>query len=197
MPTVLGGIGVLIIAIGIYILNTMEGSVSPLDPFRTLKSDRGARMMFAVSAIYSVTANFDYLAMVRANEAFYLVAVHVLMSMLCLALAVVYRATGRVEAQDLSPSGAWLALVAFGFMVALMVIPHMLAFRFIPNVPYVIVTKRAGFMVFAVLMAIWLGVSKRFSGEYRDEASNLKYRIPGIIVMFIGMTLIILYGQAA
>lgn len=194
-PTVLGGIGVLIISLGVFVLNTRDGDVSLLAPFSTLLKERGAVMMFGVAIIFSITANYDYHGVITANEPFFLLIAHGSLALSFTFLSMIYQFTGRLKSEELFPRGSTKPIILFGIFIAAAVIPHMLAFRWIPNVPYVIVGKRTGFMIWAVLMAMYLATAKKHAEKHAEERKHLRYRLPGTAVIMLGMIIIILYGQ--
>ena len=74
------------------------------------------------------------------------------------------------------------------------VILHLIAFRWIPVVPYVISGKRAGAILLTVGLGFILGIILKHK-DYQDERQNLKYRIPGTALMVIGMVIIICWGK--
>lgn len=196
IPTVWGALGVMVITIGVYVINTRDDQIGVITPLLNLARDRGAKMMFAVAVIYSITANLDYLGWKRSNEPFFLLVAHGLVGIVSLMLAAIYVAMGKLEWRSVTPRGSWKPLMLFGVMIAAMVMPQMLAFRWIPNVPYVIIGKRAGFMLFTVCIALGLGTMKRYKEKYADEKKHLAYRLAGTAVIFVGMMIIVLYGKA-
>lgn len=194
-PTWWGFLGVLIIASGVYLLNAREGQLGLLDPFRALLKKRGARLMFAVSVIFSMTSVADYVAFKNANESFYLLVDHGLTGVATVILAAVYWDFGRVSWKELSPRGSVRGIALYGVLVASAVIPHMLAFRWITVVPYVIAGKRAGAILFAVVLGLVLAARAKTKGQFAEEAQHLKFRIPGVLVIVTGMLIIILWGK--
>jgi drug/metabolite transporter (DMT)-like permease len=59
LPTLVGGLGVAVIVVGAYLLNVSRRRVSPLEPFRALLRDPGARAMLLVAFLYSISATYD------------------------------------------------------------------------------------------------------------------------------------------
>ena len=82
----------------------------------------------------------------------------------------------------------------YGVAAAVSAIPQMLALHWIPVVPYVIVSKRAGTILFSVLLGfIFAFIVKR--PDFQKEKENLWHRVFGVLLMIIGMVVIILYGH--
>lgn len=194
-PTWWGFLGVLIIATGVYLLNTREGQLGLLDPFKALMKKRGARLMFAVSVIFSVTSIADYVAFKNANVSFYLLVDHGLAGVATVLLAAVYWDFGRVSWKKLSPRGSARGIASYGLLVTAAAIPHMMAFRWIPVVPYVIAAKRAGAILFAVGLGLVLAARAKTRERFAEEAEHLKFRIPGVLVIVAGMLIVILWGK--
>jgi len=194
-PTWLGGAGVLIITIGLYILNSQNGYGGWFEPFKNLARERGSRLMLVVALIYAFTANLDLIALRASNEAFYLLVDHGFVGAFSLILLLIYLWLGRASKKETSPRGSWKALMLYGIAGATASIPQMLALRWIPVVPYVIVSKRAGTILFSVLLGfIFAFILKR--PDFQSEKEDLWHRVFGVSLMIIGMVVIILYGKA-
>ena len=58
VPTVWGGVGVLIIVVGAYLLRLERGIASLLTPFKLLLQDPGARYMMGTALLFSLTGPF-------------------------------------------------------------------------------------------------------------------------------------------
>src|SRR3989344_5424398 len=181
-PSFLGGGGVIAVTLGLYFLNIREGQQSLLDPFRQLRRERGSVLMLIVSLIFAITANLDYLAFKNANASFYLVVDHGIVGVICGLLALGYWSFGRIAEKELKPY-RWWSLPLCGFVIAASVVPHMLAFWWIPFVPYVIAGKRAGVVFFSVAIGIAISLMPRFGGRYVEERANLNWRLPGVALI--------------
>ncbi len=193
-PTVWGAGGVIAVTLGLYFLNVRDGQRNLLDPFRQLQQERGSVLMFIVSIIFAITANLDYLAFQNANASFYLVVDHGIVGAVCGLLALGYWTFGRVSTKELRPY-RWWSLPLCGLVIAVSVVPHMLAFWWIPNVPYVIAGKRAGVVFFSVAIGIAISLMPRFGDRYIEERTNLNWRLPGVALVLAGMLAIIFWGK--
>lgn len=193
-PTWLGVAGVLIITFGLYILNSQNEQDGWIQPFRNLARERGSRLMLAVALIFAFTANLDLIALKSSSAAFYLLVDHGFVGVLSLILILIYLWSGRASSEEASPKGSWPALMLYGVAAAASAIPQMLALRWIPVVPYVIASKRAGTIFFTVLLGFIFAFILKRPG-FQNEKENLWHRVFGVLLMVIGMVVIILYGR--
>ncbi|OGF82217.1 hypothetical protein A3B18_02770 [Candidatus Giovannonibacteria bacterium RIFCSPLOWO2_01_FULL_46_13] len=200
-PTWIGGLGVLIIIFGVYVLNTRDEQknvgrrIDYLAPFKNLSRDRGSRLMLLVGLIYSVTAILDKLGMVRSSPAFYPFFWSLFLGLLAALAAVIYRIIGKATKEELNPVGSFKPLALNGFFISLTLIPQYLGLKLISVVPYVIAGKRLGVVLFSVAIGITLGLMSRFGGKHSGEVEDLKYRLSGTLIMVLGMLLIIFWGK--
>jgi len=79
--------GVLLVAAGVYALNFDVRNASPLEPFRAVARDPGARRMLGVALIWSVSGTVDRGAVLASSAAFYGVAVAAVLSIAYLPFA--------------------------------------------------------------------------------------------------------------
>lgn len=194
-PNLWGAIGVLVITIGVYLLNTREAEMGVLTPFRNLKSDRGSRLMFAVAVIFAITANLDLLALEASSVPFYLLADHFLVGLFGILITFWYVSRGLAKNSEISPRGFAKAIYLNGFFTVASIVPQFLALELIENVPYVIAGKRLGMILFSVAIGIVLGLMSRFRSKHSAEVEDLKYRLSGTALMVLGMLIIIFWGK--
>ncbi|MDP2676980.1 MAG: hypothetical protein Q8O83_04850 [bacterium] len=197
-PTLVGGLGVLVLVAGLYVLNMQTRQQSILSPVRAFWHDRGSRLMFFASIILAFTATFDLVALknIQNNVPFYLLVDHGLLSIIMALLILAYSAMKWEKTLPFSPRGFWKSLFFFGCFTALAAGPHNLAFTWIPIVPYVIAVKRAGAILFGVLaLGLVMGMILNHP-KFQDDKKNLRFRIPGTIIAVIGMVIIIIWGKA-
>jgi hypothetical protein len=194
-PTWFGVLGVLFMTAGVYVLNTQSNQMSVWAPFRALIKEEGSWKMLLVAVIFSVTSNLDLIALQNSNAPFYLLVDHGLTGVIAAVLAVFYSLLRRTGRDPVSPAGYLRPLAFYGCVIAVSVMAHMWALGLIPTVPYVIAGKRAGSIIFAIALGLWMAFVMRHQ-DFRKERDNLQYRIPGVLLMIAGMLVIIFWGKA-
>lgn len=190
--TAWGIIGVVMVTFGLYLLNTVSGKQGLLEPWRNIMRVRGSRLMLVSAFLLSFTANLDLMAFEKSSGAYYVLIDHALIGCISLGLAVFYFLTGRATLGDLKPTGSWKALMLMGALLAGSVIPHILAFRWNQVVAYVVSGKRTGMIIASVGLGIVIGL---VTGK-KEETDHLRWRLPGVLLMVIGMIIIICFGSA-
>ncbi len=165
--------GILIIVVGAYVLNVDPKESGPLGPLRSLFSDRGARMMLVVAALWSISATVEKIAVVSSSPSFYLTVLSVGFT-----LAFVPVLWRTVEHPLKAIRVDLLVLVGAGLLTALMLVIQMSAIEATPLVNYVIAIKRAGMLV-SVLLG-WL--------LFKEQ--NIGFRVIGAVLMVAGVALI-------
>lgn len=191
---VMGVVGVIIVTCGLYILNIEKGEKNFFKPFLAFRNEKGSQLMLVTAILFSITACLDYVALVHSNAPFYLFVDHGLASIIVGAMIIGYVKYGRLTREAVSPRNYWKGLMFFGFIFSISVTVHMIAFEYIPTVPYIIVGKRIG----SILFTIFLGLVMGFIIKHKDflkERENLKYRLPGACIAMIGMVIIVVWGK--
>lgn len=168
VPTVWGGVGVLIIVVGAYLLRLERDASSPLTPFRLLLEDRGARYMMGTALLFSLTGPFFKKSIIHSGP-FFSMAVSLPLS--GLVLFFVHVASGG-SARKLLPTElgkftvAGLGLSMFG--VALFINLGLVT----GLVSYVIAIKRL-----SILIGIVIG------GVMFNEESVLRRLVAGAVMI--------------
>lgn len=153
IPTIWGGVGVLIIVIGAYLLRLERGVSSLLTPFKLLFQDRGARYMMGTAMLFSLTGPFFKKSIIHSGP-FFSMAVSLPLS--GLVLWFVHVGSGG-STRDLLPTGlgkitvAGLGLSMFG--VALFVNLGLVT----GLVSYVISIKRLSILIGIIIGAVMFG----------------------------------------
>lgn len=180
LPSALGVIGIVLIVIGSYLLNIHERSSGPLGPIRALLREPGARLMLAVTLIFSVTSNIDKVGVQSSSPTFWSFSVSAAVALVLTPVAIV-----RLRRTDVSkrPSAALRAnirpLALGGLFTGLVVILQMTAIA-MTLVAYVIAIKRTS----AIMSVLF--------GHYLFKEPGLSERLFGAIVMVLGVVLIAL-----
>jgi len=176
-PDPLGIVGIVCIVGGSYVLNLARARWNkPLEPFRALMRDKGARIMLGVAFLWSVSANIDKVGLRNSSPMFWIMCAFGVTT-LCLTPLILrrgWRSFGQVRVKPLE-------LLATGFLEAVTCVCQMHALS-LAIVPYVISVKRMS-AVFAVLLG-WLAL-----GE-----GNVRQRLAGAALMVLGVFLIAFLG---
>lgn len=194
-PTTIGAIGVLILVTGLYVLNLETTRKHFLDPFRMFWRNRGSRFMFFAALVAAFSANLDLVALANSNTPFYLFVDHGLLSIIMALLILLYTGMKWKTTLPFSPNGFWKYLMLFGAFTAVVGVTHIIAFEWIPVVSYVLAGKRAGGIIFALLLGLIMGVLIKHP-SFQNERKNLRYRLPGTLIAILGMIIIIVWGKA-
>jgi drug/metabolite transporter (DMT)-like permease len=70
IPSPAGIIGIIIIAVGSFVLNAAEGHSSLMDPLRAMFRDAGVFSMLAVAFLYAIVINFDKMVVLNSDTLF-------------------------------------------------------------------------------------------------------------------------------
>ncbi|QWV99794.1 EamA family transporter [Geomonas nitrogeniifigens] len=147
----MGGAGILLIALGGYLLNTGRGETGILAPLRALAGDKGAMCMLGVAAIYSVTSTLGKRAIASSSPLFF-AAVYLPLLVLVLTPVALYKSRGELgpALRNGTVEAALLPAVCY----ALQALTHVYAVN-MTNVAYMIAVKRLS-LLFGVLYGHYL-----------------------------------------
>ncbi len=174
--SMVGGLGVVAIFAGAYILNVSEIKSGYLKPVYALLRERGPRLMLGVAAIWSVAANMDKIGVQETNPFFWCVSIQSFITFF-LTLYIFWKRPYAFT--DISGNYGHSILVLIGLSSALGLISQMLAIN-IGLVPYVISIKRTS-ILFGVI----------FGGVFFRE-QKIAPRLMGALIMIAGIFLITL-----
>lgn len=174
-PSFYGLIGILLLVAGSYLLNINNIKRGILNPFRSLLKNKGTRYMLIVAFIWSISANFDKIAIANSSILQYLFSVNLLVTA-GISIFVLIKKKFDIEQIKLEKVNLLLVglLTTAGFYV------HMTALS-MTLVAYVIAFKRMGGMISVVY-------GKIFMGE-----RNIRQRFLGALLMFMGVLFILLF----
>ncbi len=175
IPTLLGGLGVLVIVLGSYILHLEFKQKSLLQPFRLLTESPGARYMLATALCFSFTGPLYKQAILHSSPEFALI----FGLPLSVFLIMFYQLLNRRSAQSLFPSSDNLKLLMIlGLSTFIVAYSTNLAFS-TGLVSYVISIKRLS-IFFNVLIGFFLFKEK-----------NLGRNLIAAAIMIAGATIIL------
>lgn len=175
LPDLSGMAGIILIAIGAYLLNLNSYSKGFFAPIRAIAREKGSILMVAVAFIYSITSNLGKIAVLHSSPMFFAAAYTTIFSMFFLPY-VIFR---ERKAADTIKARAPIFLL-MGSVFAIMVIAHFLAIGQV-EVAYMISVKRTS-MIFSVLYG-WL--------FFKEE--RIRERLIGSVVMVTGVVLITVF----
>lgn len=170
-----GIIGILITAIGAYLLNINTAKHGILEPFKAIRRERGSMYMIIVAFIYSITSNFGKMAILHSSPLFF---ASIYLPILSAALFPVLMWENQGKVKQLFSNLTIFSLI--GLSVVFATITHFLAVNLI-EVPYVISVKRTSLLFGIMFGAIWF------------KETNIRERLIGGIIMIIGVIIIALF----
>ncbi|QWV95599.1 EamA family transporter [Geomonas oryzisoli] len=146
-----GGAGIMLIALGGYLLNTGRGETGILAPLKALAREKGALCMLAVAAIYSVTSTLGKRAIAASSPLFF-AAVYLPLLVLVLTPVALYKSRGELgpALRNGTVNAALLPAVCY----TLQALTHVYAVN-MTNVAYMIAVKRLS-LLFGVLYGHYL-----------------------------------------
>ena len=174
-PGLAGKLGVLLIAVGAYVLNVQKIGEGLFKPLGALFSEQGARLMLVVAFIWSITANVDKIGVVNSSPLFYATIV-----MAAVALGLTPVMHFRSEDYRKQISGNLRGLLPIGFFMALGVASQMTAIS-LTLTAYVISIKRTSILIGSVYGFIFF------------SEKNVRARLTGALIMVCGVILISLF----
>jgi uncharacterized membrane protein len=168
-PTGIDALGVLLIAIGAYVLNLRASHQGYLAPFRAILSEPGPRLMLMVALLWSFTADFDKIGVVNSSPGFWVIS---LFSFVAIALIPVILLKSKQPFQQLRQHYPMLLLI--GGLSTISVLCQMQAIQ-MTQVTQVIAIKRTS----ALFGVLW--------GHLLFKEKGLRERTAGTILMMIGV----------
>jgi uncharacterized membrane protein len=172
-----GAGGVLLIALGTYVLNLGSVKKGLLEPIRIIGREKGALCMIGVALIYSVTSTLGKQAVVASSPVFFAA---LYFPALALVLAPVALRRGREEVRGMFHSGVLKAVLWPALFYAVMVLAHMTALG-MTQVAYMISVKR---------LSLLMGV---LYGWFLFGEAGAGGRFAGAVLMVGGVALITLF----
>lgn len=173
-PHFWGVIGIILIVIGSYLLNPKVAGGRYLDPFKNLVRRKGMRYMLIVAVIWSVSSNYDKVAIIHSSVWQHIFFVNLFVFT---GTTTIVALTGKLKAEVIRCHKKDLLIVSlctvgtFAF--------HMTALS-MTLVAYVVTLKRAS------------GMISVFMGHFFLDEPNVKERLLGSAIMFAGIALILL-----
>ncbi len=172
-PSSIGLIGILLVVLGSYLLNLDLKKMNPLEPFKAILKNKGTRYMLVVAVLWGISGVFDKISI---NNSSVLQHVTFLNVLVFISMTVIVVSQNKFDLGKMKESKADLFLVSLFTTGSYLF--HYIALS-LTLVAYVVSMKRIS-GVFSVLL-----------GAYFLNEPNLRQRLLGSIVMFIGVLLIV------
>ncbi len=175
LPTMLGIIGILLIVIGSYVLNTTKDRARLSEPIKSIIANRGTLYMLIVAFLFSISSNYDKLVVLNSDAIFSSATVLLFLGVCFLIISMAKARNELINSKKYT--GRFLLV---GTVLSLVAITINIAFT-MQIVPYVISLKRLS-ILFSVMY-----------GGYWFKETNIFRRALGAIIMLAGAILIILF----
>jgi uncharacterized membrane protein len=176
--SLIGGLGIALIALGGYGLNLSSLRTGPLGPIRAVARERGSLYMLIVALIYSATSALGKLAIAHSAPAFF-GATYYLALAVCLLPVIAVRRGGSRFLEDLKAT-ARPALLP-GLFDSVQSVTHFYAVS-MANVAYMIAIKRFSLLIGSVY------------GFTLFNERNMRERLIGSLLMFAGFVIIVVFA---
>jgi len=167
-----GIIGVLLVSAGTYILQIDRVKYGILEPWLAIFRNRGSLYMLIVAILYSVTATYGKVAIIKSSPLFMTI---IYFSLLAIGFSAIVVITQRRNMKVIINFP--LQKLSIGLAMALMAVTHFTAISMI-QIAYMISIKRLS-MIFAIIYGAVL---------FKEE--NIKERLLGGLFIIAGATLI-------
>lgn len=172
-PSLPGLIGILLVVSGSYLLNLDLKKMNPLEPFKAIIKNSGTRYMLVVAVLWGISGVFDKISINNSSVLQHVTFLNVLV-FVCLTTIVV--AQKKFNLKKMNEAKADLFLVSLFTTGSYLF--HYIALS-LTLVAYVVSLKRIS------------GVLSVLLGAYFLNEPNIRQRLLGSIVMFIGVLLIV------
>jgi len=170
-----GGVGIMLIAAGSYVLNIHEMRNGIFKPLRAITKERGSVLMIIVALIYSITSSLGKMAIQHSSPLFFGSTYFIVMTALYTPIAL--RMGGNDLGEFISVK-QYKRLLLPGVFYSVMIASHMIAISLV-NVAYMISLKRTS-LVMGVIY-----------GYFFFREKNIRERLSGALLMFIGFIMIV------
>ncbi|MFQ5964396.1 MAG: EamA family transporter [Candidatus Scalinduaceae bacterium] len=175
MPDKAGFIGIILIAIGAYLLNVHTVNLGFLEPFKAIGKEKGSVLMIIVAFIFSITTNLGKVAVQHSSPIFFGIFYSILLSV-SLFLIIFFKTECILPKLVSQP----LLFLLIGTSMAIMMITHLKAISLV-EVSYMISVKRLSLLLCVVYGAVFF------------NERNIKERFLGSVIMVLGVFLICVF----
>lgn len=170
-----GGMGIVILAAGSYMLHLHQMRKGIFEPFRAIFREKGSVYMLFVALIYSMTSSLGKMAIEASSPLFFGTTYFIALTLLFIPVALFM---GRGEISRFVRNKQYKGLVLPGIFYSIMIASHMIAIS-LTKVAYMISLKRTSVIIGVVY------------GYILFREKNMKQRLTGAIIMLIGFVMIV------
>jgi uncharacterized membrane protein len=174
--SVAGGMGIVLIAAGSYVLNIEEVKKGMFAPFKAILREKGSQFMIAVALLYSITSSMGKMAIEHSSPVFFGAAYFIALNIAYIPVGLYM---GRHDLKAFIRGKRYISLLLPGLFYGLMIIAHMEAIK-LTKVAYMISVKRT-----SLLMGVLYGYVL-----FREK--NIRERLLGALLMFAGFVLVVI-----
>jgi uncharacterized membrane protein len=174
-PSLKGLFGIMLIVLGSYILNVNFKQSGIFQPLKSLAKKKATRYMLIVAFIWSISANFDKKGIESSSTLQYIFFINCFVTIVT---TVFVLSKGKLSLLSVMKEKKNLALV--GLLTSVGYFAHMTALS-MTLVAYVISLKRTAGMISVLL------------GYFFLNEQNIRERLLGSVIMFIGVLFIVLF----
>lgn len=172
-PSLTGLAGVLLVVAGSYLLNLDFKKINLLEPFRAIIRNKGTRLMLIVAILWSISGAFDKISINNSSVLQHITFTNILIFIVITVTLIIQKkfdlsVIRRSKNNLLLVSGLTTASYFFHYSALALTL-----------VAYVIAIKRTAGVFSVILGAVFL------------KESNLRQRLIGSIIMFLGVLLIL------
>lgn len=173
-PTMTGLAGVLLVVVGSYLLNLDFKKMSLIEPFKAIITNKGTRIMFITAFLWSISGSFDKISIKNSSALQHITFTNILIFIVITFILAIrkkfdWKLIREKRKNLLVISGLTTASYFFHYTALSMTL-----------VAYVISLKRTTGVFSVILGALFL------------KEPNIRQRLAGSIIMFIGVLLIVL-----
>jgi drug/metabolite transporter (DMT)-like permease len=167
LPTALGIVGILVIALGTYFLNLNQRKHGLLGPFKAIGKEKGSWLMLIAAFMASINSNLVKIAVSHSSVLFFTI-LHPLLVLALLSILFLPRIVKQQQAIMANKGTLLLGGMANGLMYLIAIVPYMIAIKRFSS-------------VFGVVY-----------GRFMFKERFFRERLAGALVMVAGAALIIL-----
>ncbi len=172
-PNLVGLLGILTGVAGSYLLNLDMKEKNIFAPFKSLVKEKGTKYMLTVAFLWSISANFDKIAIQNSSTWQYMACTNIVVFT---GITILATTTKKFKVRSFKGNKKYLLIIS-AFTVGSYIF-HMTALS-LTLAAYVIAMKRM-----SALISVFLG-------SFFLNEPNLKQRLVGATVMFAGVLLIV------